>query len=117
MYAAVTRDIKVTVKPVALVADALLDASERGDAVLDPFAGSGTVFLAAHRTGRVAYGIEIDPLYVDTAIRRWQRQTDIPARHATTGDCFDEVAARRMVVADGLPEATLESPERGEVQS
>jgi DNA modification methylase len=61
-----------TVKPVALVADALHDCSRRGDIVLDPFVGSGTSIIAAERVGRRAFGLEIDPLYVDVAIRRWQ---------------------------------------------
>ena len=66
-----------TVKPVALVADAILDASERGEIVLDPFLGSGTTIIAAEKTGRRGYGIELDPRYVDTAIRRWQRLTGL----------------------------------------
>jgi DNA modification methylase len=64
-----------TVKPVALVADAIMDCSARGDIVLDPFLGSGTTLLAAERTGRVCHGMELDPAYVDTIIRRWQRFT------------------------------------------
>ena len=64
-----------TVKPVALVADAMRDCSRRGDIVLDPFMGSGTTILAAERVGRRAYGLELDPLYVDTAVRRWQAYT------------------------------------------
>lgn len=84
-----------TIKPTALVAEALLDASERGEAVLDPFLGSGTTLLAAERTGRVGFGIELDPLYVDTAIRRWQRLTGQCAVHAITGERFDDVAARQ----------------------
>jgi DNA modification methylase len=80
-----------TVKPVTLVADALLDCSARGDLVLDSFLGSGTTLLAAERTGRVCYGIEIDPLYVDVAIRRWQRYTGEPAIH-DSGKFFDELA-------------------------
>ena len=59
-----------TVKPVAMVADAMRDCSRRGDIILDPFLGSGTLLLAAERVGRCAYGMEIDPRYVDTAIRR-----------------------------------------------
>lgn len=74
-----------TVKPVAMVADAILDCSRPGDLVLDPFAGSGTILLAAQRTGRRACAIEIDPGYVDTAIRRFQVRTGISARHAGTG--------------------------------
>ena len=64
-----------TVKPVALVADAIKDCSRRNDLVLDPFAGSGTMLIAAERTGRRAAALEIDPHYVDVAIRRWQHFT------------------------------------------
>ena len=78
-----------TVKPVALVADAIMDASGRNDIVLDPFLGSGTTIIAAERTGRICYGMELDPRYVDTAIRRWQTWTGQQARHAATGTLFD----------------------------
>jgi DNA modification methylase len=84
-----------TVKPVALVADALRDCSRRGDIVLDPFMGSGTTIMAAERMGRRAYGLEIDPLYVDIAIRRWQAYTRRDAVLNGTGETFDEVAAVR----------------------
>jgi DNA modification methylase len=80
------------VKPVALVADAMRDCTRRGDIVLDPFMGSGTTLLAAERVGRRAYGLEIDPLYVDAAIRRWQAFTRRDAMLTTTGQTFDEVA-------------------------
>ena len=81
-----------TVKPVAMVADALLDCSARGDVVLDPFLGSGTTVVAAERTGRRCYGLELDPLYVDTVIRRWQKLTGGSARHAASGRSFDDLA-------------------------
>jgi DNA modification methylase len=81
-----------TVKPVRLVADALLDASARQDLVLDPFLGSGTTIIAAERTGRICYGMELDPRYVDVTIRRWQAYTGDHARHAVTGQRFHEVA-------------------------
>ena len=84
-----------TVKPVALIADALLDCSARGDVVLDAFLGSGSTLLAAERTGRSCYGIEIDPLYVDTAIRRWQRHTGDHAVHAVSGTSFDDIANKK----------------------
>lgn len=84
-----------TVKPVALVADAMRDCSRRGDVVYDPFMGSGTTILAAEKVGRRAYGIEIDPLYVDVAIRRWQDFTKRDAVLQATGQTFDEVAAGR----------------------
>jgi DNA modification methylase len=88
-----------TVKPVALVADALRDCSGRGEIVLDGFLGSGTTLIAAQRTGRICHGLELDPLYVDTAIRRWQAATGGQARHAESGQAFDEVAADVGAVA------------------
>ena len=83
-----------TVKPVALIADALLDCSARGEIVLDSFLGSGSTLIAAERTGRCCYAIELDPVYVDTAIRRWQRHAGDHAVHAVSGQRFDEVASR-----------------------
>lgn len=88
-----------TVKPVALVADAIKDCTRRGDVVLDPFLGSGTSLLAAERVGRKAYGMEIDPLYVDAAIRRWQDVTRRDAILAATGQTFDEVTAERSAAS------------------
>jgi DNA modification methylase len=82
-----------TVKPVAMVADAILDCSARGDIVLDAFLGSGTTVIATERTGRRCYGVELDPGYVDTAIRRWQVLTGDKVRHATSGRDFDDLAA------------------------
>jgi DNA modification methylase len=84
-----------TAKPVALVADALRDCSRRGDIVLDPFIGSGTTILAAERVGRRAYGLEIDPRYVDTAVQRWQAYTKRDATLRDTGQTFQEIAAAR----------------------
>jgi DNA modification methylase len=83
-----------TVKPVALVADAMRDCSRRGEIVLDPFMGSGTTILAAERVGRRGYGLEIDPLYVDVAIRRWQSFTGRDAVLGATGQTFDELSER-----------------------
>jgi DNA modification methylase len=76
-------------KPVALVADAIRDCSIRGDLVLDPFCGSGTTLIAADRTGRVPRCMEIDPLYVDAAVRRWQKASGKRAVHGVTGVLFD----------------------------
>jgi ParB-like chromosome segregation protein Spo0J len=84
-----------TVKPIALVADALLDCTARGEAVLDQFVGSGTTILAAERVGRVAYGLEYDPCYVDVAIKRWQAATKLEAVLEGDGRTFDEIAAER----------------------
>src|SRR5258708_23943811 len=81
-----------TVKPVKLVADAILDCSARGDLILDPFMGSGSTLMAAERVGRCCYGLEIDPLYVDTVIRRWQEQTGDDAIHDGPGRRFNEPA-------------------------
>jgi DNA modification methylase len=77
-----------TVKPLALIADILLDASARGDTVVDPFAGSGTTLIAAEKLGRVARCIEMDPAYCDTIIRRWQRWTGEAAVRVADGISF-----------------------------
>lgn len=79
-----------TVKPVALIADALMDCTARGDIVLDSFLGSGSTLIAAERVGRICYGIELDPLYVDTAIRRWERLTGQQAIHVESNTSFVE---------------------------
>jgi DNA modification methylase len=77
-----------TPKPVALIADAIKDSTARGALVLDPFLGSGTAVIAAERTGRVCYGLELDALYVDALIRRWQRRTKREAIHVESGESF-----------------------------
>jgi DNA modification methylase len=82
-----------TVKPVALIADAIKDCTGRDDIVLDTFCGSGTTILAAERVGRRAYTLELEPRFVDVAIRRWQAFTRRDAAHAETGRNFDETAA------------------------
>ncbi len=92
-----------TVKPVALVADAIRDCSRRGDVVLDTFMGSGTTIMAAERLGRRAYGVEIDPVYVDVAIRRWLSVTKADAVLAETGETYAEVARRRQAISDTVP--------------
>ncbi len=84
-----------TVKPIRLVADAILDASARGDIVLDPFLGIATTLMACQRVGRVCRGAEIDALYVDAAIRRWQRDTGEAAIHRASGKTFDALSVRR----------------------
>jgi DNA modification methylase len=86
-----------TVKPIGLVADAILDCTARGEIVLDAFMGSGTTLMAAERVGRICCGIEIDPLYVDVAIRRWQKYSGETAIHSITGKRFNEIAAGREV--------------------
>jgi DNA modification methylase len=88
-----------TVKPVALVADAIRDCSRRGDIVVDSFLGSGTTILAAERIGRAGYGLELDPLYVDVAIRRWETFTGRDAIHDETGLTFADIAEGRKAQA------------------
>ncbi len=90
-----------TVKPTAMVADFLLDCSNRGDLVVDPFLGSGTTLIAAHRTKRRGAGIELDPLYVDTAIRRLSKVTGIDPLLAGDGRSFTEIAAQRRGQKEG----------------
>jgi DNA methylase len=94
-----------TVKPVAMVADAMLDCTARGDLVLDPFLGSGTTLVAAERVGRRCRALELDPLYVDTAVRRWQALTGETARHAQSGRTLDDLAAERATAPAAAAEA------------
>jgi DNA modification methylase len=84
-----------TVKPTSLVADAIKDVTRRGDLVLDGFAGSGTTILAGQKTGRRCYAAELDPGYVDVAVRRWQSLTGEDAIHAETGLTFEQAAESR----------------------
>ncbi len=93
-----------TLKPVALVADAIRDCSKRNGRVLDAFAGSGTTIIAAARTGRIGYGLELDPRYVDVAVRRWMKISGEAAIHDETGLPFDVMADRRR------PDPALEDP-------
>lgn len=84
-----------TPKSVECLADILLDVTHRDDVVLDPFVGSGTIFIAAERTGRVAVGLELDPKFCDAAIRRWEIETGREARLEATGETFAELTRRR----------------------
>jgi DNA modification methylase len=95
-----------TVKPVALVADAIKDCTRRGDIVLDTFCGSGTTILAAERVGRRAYAIEIEPRFVDVAIKRWQAFSRKDAIHIDSGLSFDEVASKRNATIGTHPATT-----------
>jgi DNA modification methylase len=88
-----------TVKPCALVMDAIKDCSKPGGLVLDPFGGSGTTLIAAEKTRRHARLIELDPAYVDLTIRRWEKLTGRPAVHAETGKTFAETATERAASA------------------
>jgi DNA modification methylase len=110
-----------TVKPVQMVADAILDCSARGEAVLDGFLGSGTTLIAAERTGRRCFGLEIDPLYIDCAIQRWQTFTGGRARHIKTGRDFNDLAAEQerdgSKAATPLSNATTASSKPDEVST
>lgn len=99
-----------TVKPVSLVADALRDCSKRGDLVLDTFGGSGSTLIAADQTGRKARLMELDPVYCDTIIRRFERVTGERAVHAETGERFAAMAEARRQEQQTNPvlEAELE---------
>lgn len=96
-----------TAKPISLVADAIMDASGRGDIVLDPFGGSGTTLLAAERTGRRGYLIELDTRYVDLIIRRWQTMTGGKAVLEASGESFDDLKRSRPATP-GMQEKTDE---------
>jgi DNA modification methylase len=97
-----------TVKPTSMLVDAILDVTARGDIVLDPFLGSGSTLIAAERAGRRCRGVEIDPLYVDTIIRRYQVETGRDAILEATGQSFSDLAAHGRAespasVVDPLP--------------
>jgi DNA modification methylase len=117
LHPARQRDLELhpTTKPIALFADLIRDCSRRNGIILDPFCGSGTTVLAAERTGRVARAIELDPLYVDVTIRRWQKITRIPARHAKTGLVFADAEAAQDASAPSpirLPRSQLRASRR-----
>lgn len=85
-----------TPKPIAMVADAIRDVSHRGEIVLDSFVGSGTTLLAAERTKRIGYGMDLDPVYIDLTIRRWEKMTGRSATLAETGQNFADVQRERL---------------------
>jgi DNA modification methylase len=88
-----------TVKPVALIADAIRDCSRRGEIILDAFGGSGSTLIAAEKTGRSARLVEYDPIYCDTIVRRWEQLTGKRATLAASGTCFEDVADARLTGA------------------
>lgn len=85
-----------TVKPVAMIADALRDCSRRGEIVLDAFGGSGSTMIAAEKTGRCARLIEYDSLYCDTIVRRWESYTGKRATLASSGETFEAIGEARL---------------------
>lgn len=90
-----------TVKPVAMVADAIRDCSNRGSLILDPFSGAGTTLIAAERTGRRARLIELNPQFVDVSIERWQRLTGGAAHHAVSGKLFEHCSGSAPAAQGG----------------
>ncbi len=103
-----------TVKPLALVADAILDCSNRNGLILDIFAGSGTTILAAERVGRRGRGIELDPRYVDVAIRRWQEEAGEDAIEGATGLPYSALRKQRLHEAATDCTAANTAPARGQ---
>ena len=89
-----------TQKPVECMRRPILNNTSPGEAIYEPFSGSGTTLIAAEATGRVCLAVEIDPLYVDVAIRRWQAFTGQAAALQATGQTFEAVATDRQVKAE-----------------
>jgi DNA modification methylase len=89
-----------TQKPVEIMRRPILNNSARGDIVYDPFLGSGTTLIAANSTDRVCVGLDIDPLYIDLTIRRWQKLTSKAAVLISDGRTFDEITAERRRVLE-----------------
>ena len=98
-----------TVKPVAMLEDALLDMTERGDIVIDPFLGSGSTLIACEKTGRRCRGVELDPLYVEVILRRYEAVTRQAAVLESTGETYVELTARRQFEAEHRANATADS--------
>lgn len=92
-----------TCKNVSMLADAIRDATNRGEIVLDGFLGSGSTLIAAERTGRICRGVELDPLYVDVILHRWERATGRKVTLHGTGETLEEVAARRKAESEVEP--------------
>ena len=93
-----------TVKPIAMVKDAIMDCSNHGDIILDPFGGSGTTLLAAEQAGRRAYLIELEPAYVDVTLKRFLKTTDVEPVLESTGQTFTEVSLQRSCMPSSNPD-------------
>ena len=87
-------DLHPTMKPVELVERAIRNSSKPGNSVLDPFGGSGTTLIAAEKSGRKAFLMELDPKYVDVIVRRWQDWTGKLATRESDGVAFEDLAAK-----------------------
>ena len=99
-----------------MLEDALSDLTDRGDVVIDPFLGSGSTLMAAHRTGRVCRGVELDPHYVDVVARRFEAATGLAATHVATGETFSafwrfgENAKRSLMKNTRHPDKSITAP-------
>src|SRR6185503_14309150 len=91
-----TETIHGTQKPVECMRRPMLNNSNPGQAIYEPFLGSGTTLIAAQSCGRVCFAIELDPLYVDVAVRRWQAFTGEAAKLLAGNSTFNEIAAERL---------------------
>ena len=85
-----------TVKPVEMLKDAILDVTKRGDIILDCFLGSGSTLIAAQQAGRICYGIEYEPLYIDTTIRRFQKLFKMDAIHEESKKTYDQLLSEKV---------------------
>ena len=99
-----------TVKPVAMIADAIKDVTRRNDIVLDAFGGSGSTLIAAEKTGRIARLIELEPKYCDVICRRFFKLTKVQAVLEATGQTFEEVMAERRAEAAAQTETSADMP-------
>jgi len=84
-----------TVKPITMIVDAIKDVTKRGELALDSFLGSGTTLIAAEQCGRICYGAELDPRYVELIINRFQNMSDLPVIHCQSGVPFGELMVKR----------------------
>jgi DNA modification methylase len=106
-----------TVKPVALIADAMRDCTIKGDFVLDSFAGSGSTLMAAEKVGRRGRGVELEPRYVDVAINRWEAHTKSEAILHGDGRTFAEIKAERLASQNRIQSTSVTEPgHRGDAE-
>ena len=90
-----------TVKPTQLIADIILDCTSIGDWVLDPFLGSGTSCLAAERINRRCLGLELEPKFVDVALKRLKERCSLDAVHVQTGKSYADITSERLTKSEG----------------
>jgi DNA modification methylase len=89
------------VKPTKLIADILLDCTSIGDWVLDPFLGSGTSCLAAQQVNRRCLGLELEPKFIDVALKRLKDRCNLDAVHVQTGKSYAEISSERLAKNEG----------------